>query len=590
MRLIDRIATILVLLMTATVVMYGQAAEPDIDTEHGAGVCGFQLMNDGHDAEGVAATAKVNPALYQKMLHRAKYGSRDIDEVRLQGDYVFFVRQRSAPYNFYEVPATLRYDGKLARIWVDDLDNSRVTASTINTLAIRLDSITSSISRDPNKGILQNDIEVFGATPKTFEQEGKTDFLITDIKDSLVGAFVAGYFNPYDQTSNPGSNQLNLLYIDSKEGLASGMNAVSNTLAHEFQHLIHFNTNPSSDRLFNEGCSEAASIICGYPDRRMGEFFANTNIDLFRWTFDDGAKILADYSRAMTLVYYLFEQFGESYLTTFNSTRTDGILRIRDAMANSGRGDDWRAVLRNWSVANYLQRGYSDARYIYQKNDNLANRKPAVVIRYDTNLATASNSVTLAPYAQAYVDYGNPKAGQYGLRATFNSTGNAGVMAILYRRNAANNGDSCVGVIDIPLRQQVFLGEFGAYSKVTFALVNTEESSFTTTVDWTVAGATLGVDEDRSTRGGLSLASIAPNPVANMANVEFTIPSPGPATIDLFDIQGRLVRRLVDGIQYEPGRHSLRLDVNGIPDGSYFLRLMQGGSIVNRTVMVGSGE
>lgn len=586
MRIIDRITVAAALFMTVVTGAHAQTAGGgDAHGSHAAGACGYQWVNDGHDAEGLVNTARLNPALYRTMLQRVKEGNSRIDLVRVSGDYTFFVRQRSAPYNFSEVPATLRYSGKLARIWVDDLDNSRITNSTINTLAIRLDSITAAASRNPQKGILENDIEVFGETPKQFETEGKTDFLITDIKDSLVGAFVAGYFNPYDQTSNPGSNQLNLLYIDSREGLNSGMNAVSNTLAHEFQHLIHYNTNPSSDRLFNEGCSEAASIICGYADRRMGEFFANTNINLFRWTFDDGAKILADYSRAMTLMYYLFEQFGETYLTAFNSTRTDGILRIRDAMVASGRGDDWRAVLRNWSVANYLQRDFGDTRYIYQKNASLANRKPATTARYDTTLTSANGNVTLEPYASAYIDYANPKGSPYGLKATFTSTGNVGVMAILYRRNIANV-DSCVGVAQLTIGEEAFLGEFGAYSKVTFVLVNTEEAAFTSRIDWSISQATLGVDGYRSTRSGLSLSSISPNPARGLAAILFTIPVSGRVTLDLHDQRGVLVRRIVDGVRYESGEQSLRLDVSDLPGGYYFLRLMNGEAIVNRSFVV----
>jgi len=588
MTITDRIAAAVLLMVSTTVGVNAQVDHADMSAADGSHrACGLQWIDDGHNEEAVANTARMNPEVYRKMMERVKEGSSRIGLVGLSGDYSFFVRQRNPPYNFESIEATLRYTGRRARIWVDDRDNARIPESTITQIAIRLDSITSSKSRDPNKGILQNDIEVFGDTPKAFEQDGKTEFLITDIKDSLVGAFVAGYFNPYDQTSNPGSNQLNMLYIDSREGLAQGLNSVSSTLAHEFQHLIHYGTNPSSDRLFNEGCSEAASIVCGYPDRAMGEYLVAPNVNLFRWTFDDGAKILADYSRAMTLMFYIYEQFGESYLTTFTSTRTDGILRIRDAMVASGRGDDWRSLIRNWAVANSLQRGYSDPRYIYQpKNDALANRKPATAARYDTTLTTANGSITLEPYAASYIEYSNPRTAQYGVRATFTSPGNVGLMAILYRRNSANV-DSCVGVTELALGQEAFLGQSGAYSKVTFVLINLEQDPFTSGVDWTISQSTLGVDEVAPSRGALTLTSISPNPATRMATVAFETARAGQTSLSVYDLQGSLVRNVVDDQHLGAGQHSVILPVDGLPSGYYLLRLVQEGTVVNRAMVVG---
>ncbi|MEP7219757.1 MAG: hypothetical protein ABI876_12625, partial [Bacteroidota bacterium] len=288
-------------------------------------------------------------------------------------EYPFFVRDRNTN-QYATVNATLMYDGRYAQIWVDNVDTVRVKKATIATLGKALDSSTAASSRNPSQGIIQNDIDVFGNYRDQFSQDGKIWFLMTDIKDGFSGgAFVAGFFSPWDQTSQPGSNQLNMLYIDSHEGLGSqspsNLRDLMNTLAHEFQHLIHYYTNNQSEVFFNEGCSETASIINGYANRDNSGYLANTNVSLFRWTYEDatGNLILADYARAMNFVYYLYDQYGEGFLHAFNQTRSTGMKRIDDALNVIGVPPSWQEILKGFAVANYSIKNVDYFRYRYNK-------------------------------------------------------------------------------------------------------------------------------------------------------------------------------------------------------------------------------
>lgn len=70
---------------------------------------------------------------------------------------------------------------------------------------------------------------------------------------------------------------------------------------------------------------------------------------------------------------------------------------------------------------------------------------------------------------------------------------------------------------------------------------------------------------------GFRLHDVYPNPLRGAANLEFEIAAPGHVTIHLTDLLGRTVR--TSGEQFfAAGRHSQRLDLDGLATGTYLLR------------------
>lgn len=67
-------------------------------------------------------------------------------------------------------------------------------------------------------------------------------------------------------------------------------------------------------------------------------------------------------------------------------------------------------------------------------------------------------------------------------------------------------------------------------------------------------------------------AAVSPNPCASTASVRFTTASAGPASIQVYDIQGRLMQTGFQGI-LEAGSHSLDLDGSELSSGLYFVRI-----------------
>ncbi|HEU4724996.1 MAG TPA: PKD domain-containing protein [Candidatus Eisenbacteria bacterium] len=82
--------------------------------------------------------------------------------------------------------------------------------------------------------------------------------------------------------------------------------------------------------------------------------------------------------------------------------------------------------------------------------------------------------------------------------------------------------------------------------------------------------------------GGHLVAQVTPNPVrAGMGNLEFVVDRAGPARAEMFDVEGRLVRVLLDTPSLAAGRHSIGIDgLEGaarLPRGVYFYRVVVSG-------------
>jgi hypothetical protein len=63
-----------------------------------------------------------------------------------------------------------------------------------------------------------------------------------------------------------------------------------------------------------------------------------------------------------------------------------------------------------------------------------------------------------------------------------------------------------------------------------------------------------------------------PNPAHGGTRIPFTLSQTGRVSLNLYDVSGRLVRRLVDGV-WEAGPHEVRLNPQGLSSGVYYYRL-----------------
>ena len=99
------------------------------------------------------------------------------------------------------------------------------------------------------------------------------------------------------------------------------------------------------------------------------------------------------------------------------------------------------------------------------------------------------------------------------------------------------------------------------------------------------------VDKARSTLSSdIGLEQAYPNPFILSTKIRYSISEPGYVTLKIYDIQGRVVKVLVDGYK-EPGGYSTTWNGNGystgeVPAGIYYYKLESGSRIITRSLVL----
>jgi hypothetical protein len=88
----------------------------------------------------------------------------------------------------------------------------------------------------------------------------------------------------------------------------------------------------------------------------------------------------------------------------------------------------------------------------------------------------------------------------------------------------------------------------------------------------------VGVGDGVADRGTLELYPAEPNPFRASTTVRYLLGRAAGVKLAVYDVQGREVARLVDGIQ-GPGPHSATFDARNLPSGIYHVRLEHDGAV-----------
>ncbi|MBI2873228.1 MAG: immune inhibitor A [Chloroflexi bacterium] len=237
----------------------------------------------------------------------------------------------------YQVPATLQYVSRRAYWYVED---ARVVPSkTLEDAARRFD-----------EEVYPQVIAVFGSKTRA----GFDGAPITILLSRLNGA--AGFNSSADRYPTwvyPYSNGQPTLYVDHQVAPV-GSNAFFGVLAHEFQHLVHGDEDPSEDTWINEGLSELASALAGFTSPRLASLFLESPRSLVLWPESAGATA-PYYGGAYLFVSYLYTHYGGADGIRALVQRPENGIRGVDAyLAERGYGKTFRDVFADWTVANYL--------------------------------------------------------------------------------------------------------------------------------------------------------------------------------------------------------------------------------------------
>ena len=227
-----------------------------------------------------------------------------------------------------------------------------------------------------NQADLEKSAEVFQTTtyPRITEAfgtewkpgiDGDPHLYILNASLSLVG----GYYSPadeYPKAVSPVSNEIEAVYINVRF-LELGTGLYDQVLAHELQHAVHWNADPTEATWFNEGLSELAVTLAGFEEGSVGIFRRLGPISLTVWPANDVGGA-AYYGAASLFMHYFTEHYGDrSDLRPLLSEQADGILGIDSYLRSGGYDQRFEDVFRDWGVANLLDE--PSGRYSYRHLD-----------------------------------------------------------------------------------------------------------------------------------------------------------------------------------------------------------------------------
>ncbi|KPK88720.1 MAG: hypothetical protein AMJ94_14340 [Deltaproteobacteria bacterium SM23_61] len=313
-----------------------------------------------------------------------------------EGDTILFYAYNFGTGSYYQTSATCRKivalgTGFNLNIYVEDAewarDPTRFTAA-----------ILEGIGNEYKNVILPTETTYFG-TPPT----GDFTILLMDIKDSGGDTYVSGYFDSTNENSVSNSNNRHMIYMDSKEG-TPGNTTFYGTLAHEFQHFIHYNSDPFENTWVEEGLSGLARYVCGYSHQtsHVVAFSQAPTTSLTYWEDD-----LANYGATYLFMLYLSEKYEAATIRAIVANSGTGISGINNALYSRGYPVTVNDILKNWVVANYLNdSSISDGRYGYAASFSGITDAPGnITVTTTISSYTASGSGTVNKYAADYIKF-----------------------------------------------------------------------------------------------------------------------------------------------------------------------------------------
>jgi immune inhibitor A len=194
-----------------------------------------------------------------------------------------------------------------------------------------------------------------------------------------LGENIAGLFSSIDSINplaRPDSNGHESFFM-SADNLNFGEED-KGTLAHEFQHMIHWYRDRNEDTWMNEGFSVLAEFLNHFDTGGFDELYTmNPDQQLTDWP-DDNTKTKPHYGESFLFLDYFLDRFGENATKKLVAEPENGMVSIDKVLKDTNTTDPITGklitaddVYADWVVAMFLKDGKAgDGRFQYKNYPN----------------------------------------------------------------------------------------------------------------------------------------------------------------------------------------------------------------------------
>ncbi|MCX6032407.1 MAG: immune inhibitor A [Chloroflexi bacterium] len=320
----------------------------------------------GQDFEALLAEAKMPARDQRDLAMRLKSGVGDIPLVvnatppsYKVGDKAKFWISNEDTKEHKQITAELLYITPHLYMWVEE--GIKLNQADLEKSAKRFEEKTYPTNR-----------EFFGSewTPGV-----DNDIHLSILHARSLGKRVAGYYysaDEYSKSVNQYSNEREMFYVSAESDNGKpNSDFYDGTLAHEFQHMIHWANDRNEDTWVNEGMSELASELNGFdPGGAEFAYAQKPDTQLTTWA-DPSEGNDAHYGASYLFMAYFLDRFGEDLTKAVVASPENGILGFNDALTKAGRAERFDDIYADWLIANYLDapKATSDGRFGYEQID-----------------------------------------------------------------------------------------------------------------------------------------------------------------------------------------------------------------------------
>jgi hypothetical protein len=320
-------------------------------------------LSQAEETLKVLEAAQIPPNDARLLAERLK-GIRDIPETVARppeynpGDSATFWLTNTTTNENRQAQATLAYETEHTYIWVED--GVKTNAADVKNVAETFENHIYPTNR------------TFFGSEWTPGIDGDPHIYIVYARG--LGNRIVGYFSSSDSVpplAHPYSNGRESFFLNA-DTMALDEEAYS-TLAHEFQHMIHWYRDPNESSWMNEGFSVVAELLNGYDTGGFDYLYASQpDQSLNDWPNDSSATT-PYYGSAFLYLTYFLDRFGEDATKALVAEQENSLESVDKVLADLAIKDQRTGAIINaddlfadWVVTNFLlDKSVGDGRYQY---------------------------------------------------------------------------------------------------------------------------------------------------------------------------------------------------------------------------------